>query len=200
MKKGFTLLELLIGMSVFAVVAASVYSSLYMGVKVWKHEENLDRTLQEAELTLKIMERSLRCAFLNPENEKIVFLGMGEKIDFFSASPQGSIEKVVFYLQNNEGAGTFSLFRSKVKYMNLDDQEAYSKEIINTKIRDLKIKYFSKDQNLWYETWPEELLLPHQVRLEASFAQAIDKSGSFHLVKYVNIPMANRMDLTSDAQ
>ena len=98
MKKGFTLLELLIGMSVFAIVAASVYTSLYMGVKVWKQEETLDQSLQEAGLTLKVMERALRCAFLNPENEKISVLGLRERIDFFSTSPEGDIEKVAFYL------------------------------------------------------------------------------------------------------
>ncbi len=200
MKKGFTLLELLIGLSVFAIVAASVYTSLYMGVKVWKQEETLDRTLQEADLTLKVMERALRCAFLNPENKKIEFFGLGERVDFFSTSPQGDIEKVVFYLRSHEGDKAFSLLCSRVKYMQLADEEASKEEIINTKILDLKIKYFSKDENLWYESWPEELILPNQVCIEVSFAQAIESSGSFDLVKYINIPMSNSMDLTLNEQ
>ncbi|MFH1094013.1 MAG: prepilin-type N-terminal cleavage/methylation domain-containing protein [Candidatus Omnitrophota bacterium] len=195
MKKGFTLLELLIGMSVFAIVAASVYSSLYMGVKVWKQEENLDQTMQEAVLTLKVMERALRCAFLNPENEKISFDGLGERIDFFSTSPEGDIEKVAFYLHSNEGDSSFSLLRSRIKYMRLDDDEEPQEEVVNTKIRELRLKYFSKDENIWYERWPEESILPHEVSIEISFAQAFGKSGSFDLVKYINIPMANIMDL-----
>lgn len=200
MKKGFTLLELLIGMSVFAIVAASVYSSLYMGVKVWKQEENLDQTMQEAVLSLKVMERALRCAFLNPENEKIAFEGLGERIDFFSTSPEGDIEKVAFYLRSNEGDNFFSLFRTTKKYMRLDDEKAPREEVINTKIRELKFKYFSKDENIWYESWPEESTLPHAVSIEVSFAQAGNKSGSFDLVKYINIPMANFMDLSRNEE
>lgn len=198
MKKGFTLLELLIGMSVFAIVAASVYTSLYMGVNVWKQEENADQTLQEAGLTLKIMERALRCAFLNPENEKINFQGLGERIDFFSTNPQGDIEKVAFYLHSNEADNSFSLLRSKVKYTRLGEETALREEVVNTKIRELKIKYFSKDENMWYESWPEESILPHQVLIEVSFAQAFGSNGSFDLVKYVNILMANSLDLTNN--
>ncbi|MCG2711838.1 MAG: prepilin-type N-terminal cleavage/methylation domain-containing protein [Candidatus Omnitrophica bacterium] len=200
MKKGFTLLELLIGMSVFAIVAASVYSSLYLGVKVWKQEENLDQMMQEAVLSLKVMERALRCAFLNPENEKISFVGLGERIDFFSTSPEGGIEKVAFYLRPNEGDNSFSLLRSKVMYTRLDDEEAPREEVINTKIRELKLKYFSKDENIWHEIWPEELILPQEVSIEVNFAPAFEKSGSFDLVKYINIPMANIMDLTHDEE
>ncbi len=195
MKKGFTLLELLIGMAVFAIVAASVYSSLYMGVRVWKQEENKDQTMQEAVLSLKIMERALRCAFLNPENEKIEFKGSGERIDFFSTSPEGDIEKISFYLQRNDDDSFFSLLCSRNKYMYLDDAEEAPEEVINTKIRELKFKYFSKDEKIWYENWPEKLILPQQVRIDVSFARYGDKSGSYELVKYINIPMANSMDL-----
>ncbi len=200
MKKGFTLLELLIGMSVFAIVAASVYSSLYMGVKVWKQEESLDQTMQEAALSLKVMERALRCAFLNPENEQIVFVGLGERIDFFSTSPEGDIEKVAFFLHSNEGDNFFSLLRSRKKYMRLDDEEDAQEEVINTKIRELRLKYFSRDENIWYENWPETSILPDQVSIEISFAPANNKSGSYDLVKYVNIPMANFMDLSRNEE
>ena len=200
MKKGFTLLELLIGMSVFAIVAASVYSSLYLGVKVWKQEENLDQTMQEAVLSLKVMERALRCAFLNPENEKIKFEGSGERIDFFSTSPEGDIEKVAFYLHGNENDNFFSLFRTTKKYMRLDDEEVPQEEVINTKIHEMKLKYFSKDNNIWYESWPEELTLPHAISIKISFAQAFNKSGSYDLVKYVNIPMATIMDLAHNEE
>lgn len=195
MKKGFTLLELLIGMSVFAIVAASVYSSLYMGVKVWKQEETRDQTLQEAGLTLKIMEKALRCAFLNPQNEKILFEGLADRVDFFSTSPKGGIEKVAFYLRSNEDNGAFSLMRLKVKYMDLDEQEAYTEEVINTKIQKLKIKYFNKDENMWYESWPEELILPQQVCIEVGFVPNSGAGSSLDLVKYINIPMANNVDI-----
>ena len=200
MKRGFTLLELLIGMAVFAIVAASVYSSLYLGIKVWKQEENLDQTIQEAVLSFKVMERAFRCAFLNLQNDNINFVGTLDRVDFFSTNPEGDVEKVAFYLKSNEQSESFSLVRTKTLYMRLDDETALQEEVINTKIIDLKLKYFSKDEKVWYENWQEEKILPHAVSIELKFAPVDGKNSAFELVKYVNIPMANVMERSSDEE
>ena len=60
---GWTLLELLIGLGIFALLAAAVYTALHMGLSTWKRMDlNADRT-QELRVVLDRLSTDLRNSF-----------------------------------------------------------------------------------------------------------------------------------------
>ncbi|MCP4650742.1 MAG: prepilin-type N-terminal cleavage/methylation domain-containing protein [PVC group bacterium] len=194
MNKGFTLLEMLIGITIFAMVAAAVYTSLALGIKVVKHEENQDKLMQEAVLTLQEMSRSLRCAFINSEDtETIRFTGIVDRLDFFSINKEGDLENVVFYVEAGTGEDPWLLYRSRKKYLDIEDEDAGRVELIHSRVGEFKLSYFDAAEETWYEEWPEEFILPNQVKLEIDFIPK-DKDQNIELVKYMQIPMANVLE------
>ena len=195
MKQGFSLLELLIGIAIFSIIAASVYTSLFLGIKVSKQEENRDEIMQAAGLTLKEISKRLRCSFISAQNEQIKFIGTGEQLDFFSINGDGDLENLIFYLEPGSEEKSFLLYQSRKKYTQLDEETLAQVELINKNVRALKFSYFNGSEKKWYEDWPEELVLPQQVKLEISFCKTKDEEKYIHLEKYVNIPVANEIDL-----
>ncbi len=191
MKKGFTLLELLIGIAVFAVIAASVYTSLYLGIKVWKQEDNNDQVMAAAVLTLDIIAQELRCAFINPKNETIKFIGAAEQVDFFSVNKEGDVENVVFYLDPGLDSGLSCLMQSKRNCRSNDTEEPDTAKVVNSAVRSFKLSYFDSKNKKWFENWPEELVLPQEVKIEVSFFDKVNKENKLDLAKYVYIPAAS---------
>lgn len=199
MKQGFTLLELIIGMTIFAIIAASVYTSLNLGIKLWKQEEGRDNTLQEAIAALEEMAERLRSAFINPENENIKFIGTNQKLDFFSVNKEGLLENLVFYLEP-QGNNEWYLYQAKKSYLSLNDENPPELEIISSKVLKLYFSYYHQKDKKWYEDWPEESVLPAQVKFVVSFRQSNKEEDALELVKFVNIPLACEINISQSAE
>jgi len=199
-KKGFTLVELLVGVTIFAIVAACVYTSLYLGIKVFKSEENQDLKLQEAILTLDQMAQRIRSSFINPENEEIRFMGTEDRLDFFSVSTNGDLERMVFYLEPAQEDGLFFLYQSRCKYTELGDETLTKVELIHSKVRGLKFSYFNKKDKIWHADWPDELRLPELVKLEVGFNRQNKKEDTVNLAKYVYPMCSQQIDFSQDEE
>ncbi|MFH1062728.1 MAG: prepilin-type N-terminal cleavage/methylation domain-containing protein [Candidatus Omnitrophota bacterium] len=159
MKKGFTLLELLIGITIFAIISGAVYTSLYLGIKVWKNEERNNSSVQEIMLCFGLLEKSLHSTFLNPDNENIKFKGSLERLEFFAVNQSGQLEAVSFYLEpaGTSGKDLFRLLVLRQKPGQEKEQTESIPEVVNNRISAFKLSYFDQGKNQWFEDWPEEL-------------------------------------------
>ncbi|MBU1086053.1 MAG: prepilin-type N-terminal cleavage/methylation domain-containing protein [Candidatus Omnitrophica bacterium] len=199
MKKGFTLLELLIGITIFAIISGAVYTSLYLGVKVWKHEEKNNSSLQEIILTFELIETNLFSTFINPENENIKFKGSADRLEFFRVNNAEQLESVCFYLDSAAEKDSAELLVLRKRYSLPDQQQPeVSPEIVNNQIKNFKLSYFNNKENKWNEDWPEELLLPSQVKVEIDFKLNDSADSALHFEKYISIPAANKIELATD--
>lgn len=198
MKKGFTLLELLIGITIFAIISGAVYTSLYLGIKVWKNEEKNNSNVQEIMLTFDLLEKSLFSAFINPDDENIKFKGSAEKIEFFAVNKLGQLETVSFYLEPEDSQNLFKLLVLRQKYARkLLEQTEIVPEVVNNRIGAFKLSYFDKGKNKWHSDWPDELSLPDQVKIEIDFKSADKDAAVLHLEKYISIPIANEIQFAA---
>ncbi len=196
MKKGFTLLELLIGITIFAIVSGAIYTSLYLGIKVYKHEEKRTSNTQEFMLSFRVLEDSLYNTFMNPDNENITFKASSERIDFFAVNEKAQLENIVFYLEQKDEKNLFSLLKSKKNYMHKKEQAEPKIEVINNRISVFKLSYFDVGKKQWVRDWKDELSVPAQVRVEIDFVDSDNEKSSFHLEKYISIPIANEMQFS----
>jgi len=81
MRKGFTLLELLLAVSIFAVISIAVYSTFNAGMNVWRRVSAT--SLHEKRRVLKIekLKKELRQSFVFKEKE-ITFIGGNNQLSF----------------------------------------------------------------------------------------------------------------------
>ncbi|MBM3251331.1 MAG: prepilin-type N-terminal cleavage/methylation domain-containing protein, partial [Candidatus Omnitrophica bacterium] len=101
--KGFTLIEILIVLTIFSVVALSLYSTFFSGTSVWRRSEDLNRIYQEARWSLDTIANELRNAVIldysNIYPDFVVFEGGSDKISFLGITDDG-IKKISYFLEN----------------------------------------------------------------------------------------------------
>ncbi|MFC1593926.1 type II secretion system protein J [Candidatus Omnitrophota bacterium] len=90
---GFTLLELLITLTIFSLIVLSLYSTFASGISVWRRSEDANMIYQEARLVLDAMARDLTRAvvydFSDTYPEIIAFDGTETEVAFLMATDSG---------------------------------------------------------------------------------------------------------------
>ncbi|MCK5557449.1 MAG: prepilin-type N-terminal cleavage/methylation domain-containing protein, partial [Candidatus Hydrogenedentes bacterium] len=125
-RKGFTLIEILVAMTIFSVVMTAVYAGFNTGVKVWKRGERDMQAFRDARVMLALMSRELRCAF--PEAGHL-FYGEDkrsgkrstDRIEFFTVRPPlqpgkgyvPRILKIAYYVKPARGGRGYVLEREE---------------------------------------------------------------------------------------
>jgi len=106
--RGFTLLELLISLTVFSMVAVIVYATLSFCARAVERGETRSTENQRARAALSLISRQLKSAYplsLQAEGETFVyFFGEPNGVSFISAAGRpeaGGLEKVTYFLREN---------------------------------------------------------------------------------------------------
>lgn len=97
---GFTLLELLVAMSLMVVAAACLYSSVYTGFKAKRSAERVLYPLQAARTAMDMLEQDLSCAVVGPEDDPNHLAGPFVGInDHIGTGPDA--DRVTFFTTNH---------------------------------------------------------------------------------------------------
>ena len=72
---GFTLMELLVAMSLMVVASACLYSSLYTGFRAREQAEKVLVPLQAAKIAMDMIKQDLRGAVVGPEEDPNILAG-----------------------------------------------------------------------------------------------------------------------------
>jgi len=165
---GFTLLEVLAAMAVFAVILAALYSTLHTAMRA------RERTFQRIEAAVpnhyaeEIMKRDLACA-VNPNGILAsAFLGQSQTqgdarldaLEFYTASnaldeeePWGDIQKIDYSLQEPEeqDAAGWDLIRSVTRnLLPLNEEEPEDQRLLRG-VRSLGFQYYASQA--WNDAW-----------------------------------------------
>jgi type II secretion system protein J len=82
--KGFTLIEVLLAVSLFAVIASTMYAGLYTGLRSYRRVDKSLNTYRRATLGLRRIDRDASNAFAYLSKNS-GFVSNGESMQFFSA-------------------------------------------------------------------------------------------------------------------
>lgn len=106
--RGFTLLELLISLTVFGMVAVIVYATLSFCARAVERGETRSTENQRARAALSLISRQLKSAYplsLQADGETFVyFFGEPNGLSFISSAGRpeaGGLEKVTYFLREN---------------------------------------------------------------------------------------------------
>ncbi len=92
-EKAFTLLELLLGLAIFTVIATSLYSTLWHGIKINQRAEQSNSLYREARWAMERigqdLEKMVFYNFVDSYEDKKAFEGDDEEITFIVAEENG---------------------------------------------------------------------------------------------------------------
>lgn len=174
---GFTLIELFIAISIFAVVAVALYSTFFAGISVWRRSSESGDIHQDIKFALDDITKDLRnIIYCTEDGESIyAFSGTTEEIAFITLEApflqedisRRELAKIAYRFDKNK----HQFIRIRVAKSLGFDIEKGEKEVLLKGIEELKFEYcyFSGDEDepyLWQEEWEDdESRIPRVVRL-----------------------------------
>jgi general secretion pathway protein J len=180
---GFTLLELLIAMTLLGLVMVMLYTSLNMGAKSWDFAENKSAETAEMRDAYQFIQRQInRMRPVSPSNfdDQRKFVGKENTLQFISLAPDNiGISGSVIQQLEVEDADEGVLLRLKSSMDHADaewqlmaneDEEGY---VLFSGANEIEFGYFGAkklgERANWFDTWEREDNLPELIRLTIVF-------------------------------
>ena len=159
-QSGFSLVEMLLAMALFAMVMAGVYAALNVGLNARKQRQA--ETLQTARAALAAATRSLESAFAVPGSDAYGLIGDAARAEFtvFPQNARGP-ERVAWFL--GDGKSCRGLCRTNNKDPFNPDAPEPEPEPVAPDVSAMEFSYF--DGSAWQPAWRAPGALPLRVRM-----------------------------------
>lgn len=177
--RGFTLLELLVGLTLFSLIVTSLYSALRLGARSWEAGEAHVQQTEQMRIATSFLRRSLERTYplsvRDTKGSRVWFEGTSKSVAFVSELPayvgNGGMHELTFNLRNVGDERDLMVTQRQLLFD--EDGDLVSKKNVRTlakNVRELKLSYFGarkrKSQPAWHEKWEDLRRLPNLVRLE----------------------------------
>lgn len=190
--RGFTLLELLVAISILAMVSVLIYSAFASMRRTKEGLERVQDRYREGRIAMQRVTRELQSAYLSlhaPNDSSLLvvttaFVGTRgnpiDRVDFNAfanlrrdrdAHESDQAELSYFGSPNPDLSGTTDLVRRLSNRPDLDPGKGGRVEVLATDIDLFELEYLDAETGLWTETWDSTQVtgqpgrLPYQVRI-----------------------------------
>ncbi|MBW1676822.1 MAG: type II secretion system protein [Deltaproteobacteria bacterium] len=215
--KGFTLLEILIAMFIFAIVLSTIYTSYTGALRIVDETEYQADIYGMARVALEKMQEDLECAYISipktaksPESdEDMAFVGEDKEIKdrsadrlrfisrahlVFSEKDQSSgTTEIGYYVEEHEEGDGFVLKRSDSPAFQGKPEEGTGGLVLCDSLISVNFTYYD-DEDEEYDNWDstnEEFKdkMPKMVSIMLEFENSADIEAPFKFLTRVALPM-----------
>lgn len=184
MKKGFTLVEILVATAIFILIMSIIYSVFYTTIRSREAGIKTGELYTEGIELIKTMSQEIMCAYIDStwdkEESKTVFLSDRDSFDgrpmdtltfthschktIYGAGRQSDHEEVTYYWQQDIDTGRIKLMKRVDTTMDSEpDQGGVIFEVLDG-VKEFRLTFY--DGTEWVEGWGEEReTLPFAVHL-----------------------------------
>ena len=178
--RGFTLIELVLALSIVAVMVTILFGGLRLGLRAWQRGEERADLLEHTRSMAQLLEQSFAGAFpyraqVDQTSQAVVlFQGETEKVSFVTMSspvPVGpNIPFTATTLSLDSGSAPGLAIRQKA-LPNFDPWEKVTPSLLDPTVVGIKFRYMRDTEGgSWEETWDgaEERALPRAIEVTVS--------------------------------
>ncbi len=172
--QGFTLVEVIISLTVFSLVILLIGSGFRLGIKAWQKGEAETLETQKLRALSSLMYQQLKSAFpyeIEVDDEKVVvFKGERDSILFvttFVDPDTGGFKWVKFSYKDKNLVYYEGIMPDK----SFLDKTEKDEEIIDSDISEFEFNFFTSDEEGWTDSWEMNDKIPSAVKVKIAFFQ-----------------------------
>lgn len=222
-KEGFTLLELLLAVTIFAVVAIALYSSFYAGVRILRRTEEIMRYHQELRMAMDEISLDLHNALRtevekeseitlegSEEDEEPIYYFLGDAKSFNFITLKDSYENnrltrqicnVKYSFKGGKGG---KLLRS-VKYQSTGFAKSKDEdeELLPGILEDIEVTYSYEGDDeesppVWLNYWEQEERIPLGVKIKMRI-KGMGRIRDLYKIVYIDVGALGTEDGSTSA-
>ena len=175
-ESGFTLIELVLALSIVAIMVTMLFSGLRVGLRAWQRGEERAAVLQHSRSMNQLLETALAGAYWYVAKAAqedpapiLLFKGEADRLSFVTVAPPmpppTPIPFVAVTLSVDADSAPGLAIREKV-LPNFDPFEAVAPSVVDPTIASVRFRYL-RDGGGWEEAWDsaEEHTLPQAIEV-----------------------------------
>ena len=175
-QRGFTLIELILALSIVAAMLTIVFGGLRVGIRAWQRGGERSEALQHARSLAALLAQSLggTAAYLAPApagaQAEVLFQGQPDRLGFVTTSPPfplpGTIAFTAVMLSVDEGEQIGFAIREKAM-PNEDPFEETPPILVDPTLTAVRFRYMRDVEGSWEEVWDgaQERALPRAIEV-----------------------------------
>ena len=169
-EKGFTLLEVLLAMTILSLIAVIIGVSLRLGIRAWERGESDADDSQKIRYVVEKFSQQIKSVYpyqMLIDGERVIaFKGKSDSIFFITSSTkpsEGGLKWISYFVEDGNLVMQEGLLPDK------QVMEKISKEgkDLDLDASGLKFEYFSSKDKDWKESWDSKTELPGAVKINA---------------------------------
>ncbi len=171
---GFTLLELIVALSILSMVTVLIGRGFHLGIDAWEKGESETTWTQRLRVLSGLMSQQLKSVYpygMEIDDEKVIlFKGESDSVLFVTTltdSLYGGFKWVRYSFRDETLMYKEGLLPDK----ELTGKMSGDDEIMDTNIEEIKFEYYSPEEGEWKGSWDFGEDLPGAVRIKISYFQ-----------------------------
>lgn len=163
--RGFTLIELIVGITLIVIVMSAAYAGFRSGMDMYRYQEKQNVFHQNIRQALFLVSRDMRCAYMPASRTDISFIGMhradmfeaGDQVAFVTCLPSahsksGGLAGVAYYVSADPLIAQKGLVRSNSGFP-AGPPEISKADIVEVAplVKTMKLRYYDGDE--WLDEW-----------------------------------------------
>lgn len=177
-RHGFTLLEVMLAMSLLSVMVVLLFASLRIAAESWDAGENKIAQVNEKAVVYHFFKRHLLTALplwdeFSSDERRFSFIGERDRLQFVSVFPASAGRKGLHIFEVGPDKREQGVITVKLTpfYPTAENEEWEAEEVVLLEhVDDFEITYFGQDpdEGGWMDVWQDKEVLPQLIKIKIS--------------------------------
>lgn len=204
-RKGFTLLEVLLAVTILGLLTTSIYTTWNAALKAWKRGSDVSETFQRQRIVLDTLTKLAESAiFFNSSPELYEVIGdvdsqTGASVSFVTASdvllPQAEslaagMRRVTISMERDLSGQTYLGISNYPALEASDTEPTGTMHVLSADVVGFYVRYRDPRNATWSDDWHETDVLPSAMEFTVVFGQKGARIPPIVVTRAIEIPIA----------
>jgi type II secretion system protein J len=201
---GFTLLEVMLAVTIFAIVITAVYGIWSVSLQAWRRGENAAAMFQRQRIVLESLSELTKSAVYFGSNPSMYHLSgrhdenAGDLISFVTASDAllppsemsiAGMRRVTIWLAKDQ-LDRPVLAIANAPALEIEDAPPLPSHVLSTDVSGFSVRYWHASMSEWRDDWQEDNSIPDAIEFTVTFGGTGDGEPPMAVTRSIEFPIA----------